>query len=168
MNQYKRLAANTIIFAIGSFGSKILLLFLTKLYTANINPADISTKELLEQTANFIIPIVTFSITDAILRYGLIRNYDKRKILTSSYVILGLGMCVLLVCSPLLKLLPYTDGYLWLLIIYVFTSSLRSIHSQFLRARGLVTLFAFDGILATLTLFIFNVIFISFLDLGVT
>lgn len=168
MNQYKRLAANTIIFAIGSFGSKILLLFLTKLYTANINPADISTKELLEQTANFIIPIVTFSITDAILRYGLIRNYDKRKILTSSYVILGLGMCVLLVCSPLLKLLPYTDGYLWLLIIYVFTSSLRSIHSQFVRARGLVTLFAFDGILATLTLFIFNVIFISFLDLGVT
>ena len=48
MNQYKRLAANTIIFAIGSFGSKILTLFLTKLYTANINPADISTKELLE------------------------------------------------------------------------------------------------------------------------
>ena len=68
MNQYKRLAANTMIFAIGSFGSKILTLFLTKLYTANINPADISTKELLEQTANFLIPIVTFSITDAILR----------------------------------------------------------------------------------------------------
>ena len=43
MNQYKRLAANTMIFAIGSFGSKILTLFLTKLYTANINPADIST-----------------------------------------------------------------------------------------------------------------------------
>ena len=54
MNQYKRLAANTMIFAIGSFGSKILTLFLTKLYTANINPADISTKELLEQTANYV------------------------------------------------------------------------------------------------------------------
>lgn len=168
MNQYKRLAFNTIVFAIGSFGSKILLLFLTKLYTANINPADISTKELLEQTANFIIPVVTFSITDAILRYGLTHNYDKRKIFTSSYVVLGMGMCVLLVCSPLLRLLPYTDGYLILLIIYVFTSSLRSIHSQFVRARGMVTLFAFDGILATLTLFLFNVIFISKLQMGVT
>ena len=79
MNQYKRLAANTIIFAIGSFGSKILTLFLTKLYTANINPADISTKELLEQTANFLIPIVTFSITDAILRYGLTRNRSEER-----------------------------------------------------------------------------------------
>ena len=96
MNQYKRLAANTMIFAIGSFGSKILTLFLTKLYTANINPADISTKELLEQTANFLIPIVTFSITDAILRYGLTRNYDKGKIFTSSYLVLGLGVCVML------------------------------------------------------------------------
>ena len=104
MNQYKRLAANTMIFAIGSFGSKILTLFLTKLYTANINPADISTKELLEQTANFLIPIVTFSITDAILRYGLTRNYDKGKIFTSSYLVLGLGVCVMLALSPLMRL----------------------------------------------------------------
>lgn len=64
MNKYKQLASNTIIFAIGSFGSKILLLFLTKLYTANINPADNSTKELLEVTANFLIPLVTFAITE--------------------------------------------------------------------------------------------------------
>ena len=168
MNQYKRLAANTIIFAIGSFGSKILTLFLTKLYTANINPADISTKELLEQTANFLIPIVTFSITDAILRYGLTRNYDKGKIFTSSYLVLGLGVCVMLALSPLMRLLPYTSGYLWLLMLYVFTSSLRSIHSQFVRARGMVTLFAFDGILATITLFIFNVIFIALLNMGIT
>ena len=98
MNQYKRLAANTMIFAIGSFGSKILTLFLTKLYTANINPADISTKELLEQTANFLIPIVTFSITDAILRYGLTRNYDKGKIFTSSYLVLGLVSVSCLPC----------------------------------------------------------------------
>ena len=168
MNQYKRLAANTMIFAIGSFGSKILTLFLTKLYTANINPADISTKELLEQTANFLIPIVTFSITDAILRYGLTRNYDKGKIFTSSYLVLGLGVCVMLALSPLMQLLPYTSGYLWLLMLYVFMSSLRSIHSQFVRARGMVTLFAFDGILATITLFIFNVIFIALLNMGIT
>ncbi len=168
MNQYKRLAANTMIFAIGSFGSKILTLFLTKLYTANINPADISTKELLEQTANFLIPIVTFSITDAILRYGLTRNYDKGKIFTSSYLVLGLGVCVMLALSPLMRLLPYTSGYLWLLMLYVFMSSLRSIHSQFVRARGMVTLFAFDGILATITLFIFNVIFIALLNMGIT
>ena len=60
MNKYKKLVSNTLIFAIGSFGSKILLLLLTRLYTGNINPGDNSTKELLEQTANFLIPIITY------------------------------------------------------------------------------------------------------------
>lgn len=167
MNQYKRLASNTIIFAIGTFGSKILLLFLTKLYTANISPADLSTKELLEQTANFIIPVITFSITEAIIRYGLDKNYDKGKIFTSSYCVLFFGVCLLAATAPLLHFLPYVDGFLWLLLAYIVMSSIRSIHSQFVRALGYVKLFALDGILATLTLFIFNLIFVSMLQMGV-
>ena len=119
MNQYKRLAANTMIFAIGSFGSKILTLFLTKLYTANINPADISTKELLEQTANFLIPIVTFSITDAILRYGLTRNYDKGKIFTSSYLVLGLGVCVMVAAHATIALYKRLSMAFNALCVYV-------------------------------------------------
>lgn len=168
MNKYKQLASNTIIFAIGSFGSKILLLFLTKLYTANINPADNSTKELLEITANFLIPIVTFSIAESVIRFGLDRRYSKQRVYTNALAITGIGIMLMLAFSPMLSVLPYMDGYTWLLMLYVCTSSLRYINSQFVRARGLVKLFAFDGILATLTLFIFNVIFIAVLKLGVT
>ncbi len=168
MNKYKQLASNTIIFAIGSFGSKILLLFLTKLYTANINPADNSTKELLEVTANFLIPLVTFAITESIIRFGLDRKYSKSKVYTNSLAITAIGSLMMLSISPMLSVMPFVDGYTWLLMVYVCTSSLRSINSQFVRARGLVKLFALDGILATLSLFIFNVIFIAVLQLGVT
>ncbi|MGN0631337.1 MAG: lipopolysaccharide biosynthesis protein [Ruminococcus sp.] len=168
MNKYKKLASNTIIFAIGSFGSKILLIFLTKLYTANIEPAGNSTKELLEITANFLVPIVTFSIAESIIRFGLDKRYSKQKVYTNSMAILAIGIMLMLAVSPMLSVLPYTEGYTWLLMLYVCTSSLRYINSQFVRARGLVKLFAFDGILATLTLFIFNVIFIAVLGLGVT
>ncbi|MDE6019435.1 MAG: polysaccharide biosynthesis C-terminal domain-containing protein [Ruminococcus sp.] len=168
MNKYKQLASNTIIFAIGSFGSKILLLFLTKLYTANINPADNSTKELLEITANFLIPLVTFSITESIIRFGLDKRYSKPKVYTNALAVTGIGFLLMLSVSPMLAVLPFVDGYIWLLMLYICTSSLRSVNSQFVRARGLVKLFAFDGILATLTLFIFSVIFIAVLQLGVT
>ncbi len=168
MNKYKKLASNTIIFAIGSFGSKFLLLFLTKLYTANINPADNSTKELLEITANFLIPIVTFSITESIIRFGLDRQHSKQKVYTNAVAITAIGVMLMLSFSPLLSVLPFADGYTHLLMVYVCTSSLRQINSQFVRARGLVKLFALDGILATLTLFIFNVIFIAVLGMGVT
>ena len=108
MNKYKKLVSNTLIFAIGSFGSKILLLLLTRLYTGNINPGDNSTKELLEQTANFLIPIITFSIADAVIRYGIDKNFDNRKIFTSACVTEAFGIGVLLLLSPLLNFLPYT------------------------------------------------------------
>ncbi len=168
MDRYKKLVSNTLIFAIGSFGSKILLLFLTRLYTANINPSDNSTKELLELTANFLIPVITFSIAEAIIRYGVDRNYNNRKVFTSACMAELCGVLLLVILSPLLNLLPYTEGYVVLLVIYCITSGFRQIASNFVRAIGRVKLFALDGILATITLFIFNVIFISVLDLGVT
>lgn len=167
MNKYKQLALNTAVFAIGSFGSKILLLLLNKLYTHNIAPADYSTKALLENTANFIIPIVTFSIAEAVIRYGLDREFDKTEIFTSACLTELAGMLGLVLISPLLTLLPYTDGYVLYLIIYIAASSFRQLSSQFVRARGMVRLFALDGILTTLTLFCFNVLFVSVMELGV-
>lgn len=167
MNKYKKLAANTLVFAIGSFGSKILLIMLTRLYTHNISSGDNSTKSLLEQTANFIIPIVTLSIAEAVIRYGLDRDYDNKEVFTSACIVELFGLVILLLLSPLLNLLPYAEGYVWLLVLFIIASSFRQLSSQFVRARGLVKLFALDGILATLTLFIFNIILISVLDMGV-
>ncbi|MDD6279241.1 MAG: lipopolysaccharide biosynthesis protein [Ruminococcus sp.] len=171
MNKYKKLAMNTIIFAIGSFGSKILVLLLTYLYTTNISPSDSSTKELLEITANFFIPIFTFSMNEAIIRYGLDKKYSKHEVFTSACCVTLGGLALMFLLSPLLGLvhfLNYLDGYTILLLVYICTSAFRQLCSQFVRARGMVKLFSLDGILATLTLFIFNVIFISKLGLGVS
>lgn len=167
MNKYKKLAMNTIIFAIGSFGSKILVFLLTYLYTSNISPADSSTKELLEITANFLIPVFTFSMTDAIIRYGLDKKYNRRQVFTSACCIAGIGLIIMLIVSPIFRFLDYVDGYTILLLVYICTSSFRALCSQFVRARGMIKLFSFDGILTTLTLFIFNIIFISAMDMGV-
>lgn len=167
MDKYKKLAQNTAIFAIGSFGSKILLLLLTRLYSANIAPDDTNTKALLEQTANFIIPIFTFSIAQAVIRYGLDREYDKKEVFTSACLVELFGMVLLLLCSPLFRLLEYANGYVGFLVAYIIASSFRQLSSQFVRARDMTKLFALDGILATLSLFCFNVLFISVLHWGV-
>lgn len=170
MNKYKKLAFNTLIFAIGSFGSKILVLLLTRLYTNNISPSDSSTKELLEITANFLLPIFTFSMSEAIIRYGLDKKYKKAEVFTTATCLNTAGLVLMLILSPLFKVisfLDFIDGYTILLLVYVCTSSFRALCSQFVRARGMVKLFSLDGILATLTLFIFNIVFISNLHWGV-
>ncbi len=170
MDKYKKLAFNTMIFAIGNFGSKFLVILLTRLYTSNISPADSSTKELLEITANFLLPIFTFSMTEAVIRYGLDNKYHKGQVFTTATILNSAGLAIMLIFSPLLRLisfLDFIDGYTILLLIYVCTSAFRSLCSQFVRAKGMVKLFSLDGIFATLTLFIFNIIFISNLHWGV-
>lgn len=170
MNKYKKLAMNTMVFAIGNFGSKILVILLTRLYSSNINPADSSTKELLEITANFLLPIFTFSMSEAIIRYGLDKKYKKAEVFTTAMCLNLLGLALMFPSIIILKLIPFLnfiDGYTILLLIYVCTSALRSMCSQFVRAKGYVKLYSFDGIFATLALFIFNIIFISKLHMGV-
>ncbi|MDE6835210.1 MAG: polysaccharide biosynthesis C-terminal domain-containing protein [Ruminococcus sp.] len=170
MNKYTNLAKNTLVFAIGNFGSKILVILLTRLYSNNISPADSSTKELLEITANFLLPIFTFSMSEAIIRYGLDNKYRKREVFTTSMILNFIGLVLMFLLFPAIRRIPFLnfiDGYSMLLLVYVCTSSIRSLCSQFLRARGRVKLYALDGVLATLTLFVFNVLFISNMKMGV-
>ena len=80
------------------------------------------------------------------------------------------GMAASAVFIPILGLIhffSFINGYTLILILYLCTSSMRMLFAQFVRSRDMVKLFSLDGIIATLTLFIFNVLFISYAHLGV-
>lgn len=170
MNKYKNLAFNTIVFTIGSFSSKLISLFLNNLYTKHISPSQLFTKSLLETLALFLIPVFTFSLGEAIIRYGLDNKYDKTKIFTTTSIISLSGLLLMAAVVPLIQFIPVFSSlrsYSLFLIIYIFCSALRAQCSQFVRAREMVKLFSFDGILTTLMLLLFNVLFISYFGLGV-
>ena len=170
MNKYKKLAVNTVVFAIGSIGSKILSFFLSKLYTACFEggTAEFNTKEILEMFANFLIPLVTFSIQDAIIRYGLDKNYEQSAVFSNAVTVLKYGALGMVILSPLLALYPDIRPFVPLLVLYIIISGFRQVSAQFARARGMVRLYAADGTLCTLSLLIFNLIFVKGLMLGVT
>ncbi len=169
MNKYKTLALNTVVFAIGSFGSKILAFLLTKLYTKFFDGAFVfNTKEILETCANMLIPLVSMSIADAIIRYGLDKNYEQKSVFSNAAVILMTGGAGFLVLSPLLLLYSDIRPHVPLLIGFVLCSCFRQLSAQFARARGMVKLFAADGIICTLMFFVANVILIAKLKLGIT
>ena len=95
MNKYKKLAMNTMVFAIGSFGSKILVLLLTRLYTGHLSPAESGVKNMLELTALFLQPIFTFALQEYLIRFGLDKNYDKREVFTTSSTLTLAGMVIM-------------------------------------------------------------------------
>lgn len=167
MNKYKNLALNTVIFGIGTFGSKILSFLLTILYTKFFEGSVFNTKDVIEMCANMLIPLVGMSITDAVIRYGLDKNYEKESVFSNAVVIMLAGGIGFLILSPLLLLYDEIRPHVPLLIGFVLCSCFRQLSAQFARARGKVKLYAMDGIFCTLAFFLANVVLIAKLQMGV-
>lgn len=167
MDKYKKLAGNTLIFAIGTFGTKLLSFFLTRFYTGCMTTEQYGTADLLYQAVNVLYPIVTMSMADAVIRFGMEKKYDSRKIFTVAICSTVIGLTGLALLSPLLNLTSIYRDYSFLLFVYCYFSAFRQIASNFVRAKGYVKLFALDGILATLAMLICNIIFLAVFDMGV-
>ena len=159
---------NTLIFGIGSFGAKFLGFFMTMLYTRCMTEAEYSTADLLYNTVNVLVPLVTFSMADAVIRFGMDKDYDPRRVFTCANVSVLLGMTIFMLFTPLIGKNETIGSYTFLLYIYCYFSCFRQMASQFVRARGYVKLFAADGILTVLVQVISNLILIWGLKLGVT
>lgn len=169
MNKYKRLLTNTIVFAIGTFASKLLVLLLTPLYTKILSPEQYSIADLVMQTANLLIPVFTVSIANAVMRFGMDKHEDKAAVFTTGFTTISIGFAALLLCSPALLLLKDgVDSYIPVILMYVLASGMHSLCLQFVRSQGHVKLFAFDGILNTLLTIGFNILFLVGLNMHVT
>lgn len=168
MNKYKTLALNTVVFAIGSFGSKILSYLLTNLYTKHFeNAAVYNTKDILKMCADMLIPLVSMSITEAVIRYGLDKNYEKKSVFSNAVALSLTGAVGFLLLSPLLLLYDEIRPHVPMLVGFVLCSCFRQLSTQFARARGKVKLFAADGIFCTFVFFLANVVFVAKLNLGI-
>lgn len=165
---YVKLFANTLVFAIGQFGSKLLVLLLVPLYTAALSPDEYGTVDLIAQTANILIPIFSLSAADAALRFGLdTKCQDKLKSIYSTCLMMIIsGIAVMAALFPLLSRMNYLHGFSGILFAYVCTSTLKLLNSTFTRALEKVKLFAFDGVMTTLSMLLLNILFLIGFDWG--
>lgn len=167
MNKYQKLASNTVIFAIGSMGAKLISFFLVRLYTSCMSPEEFSTADLLYQANNVLYPLITFCMADAIIRYGLDKAYDNKQVYTAAMSLTIIGMTLLALFMPVFNSTNAYGGYSFILFVFCYCSGFRQLASSFVRAKGYVKLFALDGILATLTTLIFNLLFLVVFKLGI-
>ena len=124
--------------------------------------------DLIYQTVNVLYPIVTLCMADAIIRFGIDRAYNNKKVYSIAMVTTLAGMTFLALLSPIFNIINEFKTYGFLLFIYCYCSGFRQMAASFVRARGYVKLFAFDGIISMVVIVICNVIFLIGFDMGVT
>lgn len=167
MNKYKKLISNTILFAVGTFSSKVLVILLLPLYTYVLPPAEFGMADNLVQASNLILPLITVGTLNGIIRFGLDRSVRKTDVFTTGFMMLGIGFTSFLLLWPLMDRISFITGYTGFVYLYALCSALRSLCSQFVRAQERVRLYAIDGVLATVLVLGFNVLFLVVFPLGI-
>ncbi|MGN0974440.1 MAG: polysaccharide biosynthesis C-terminal domain-containing protein [Gemmiger sp.] len=165
--KYSTLLNNTLLFALSNLSSKVISLLIRPYLTyAYDDPSVMGVQSMMTQVTNLLIPVVSLGVSYAIIRFGLDKDNDKGAVFTNGLATIAMGFGVMLLAMPLVRLIPNAADYLILLYLCVFMSCLRTLCTQFIRSRMLNRLVAIDGILTTLTLCGFLLLYLSVFRLG--
>ena len=161
MNKYRTLAANTALMSAGTFGSKLLVFLMVRFYTGCLTPAEYGTADLITQTANLLIPVVSLDIPEGVFRFAADRQSDRADAFSAGVRTVTLGSAALLALLPLLQGVPGVPEYGALLVTFVIASCYHALCAQFVRAKGNTALFAVQGLLNTALFIGLNVLFLA-------
>ncbi len=163
MNRYKKLLSDTAVYGMGTFASKLLVFFLTRLYTEYLTEAQYGQADLVTNIANLLIPLAAAGICEGIFRFTLDREHDKRSVFSTGMFLICVSGALFLLLSPILWSFEYFRSYAWLIVIYVIFSNFHSVAAQYIRALDKTKLFAAQGIINTVLTISFNVLFLVIL-----
>ena len=164
-NKYQRLAGNTLTLGLGTFGSKLLVFLMVRFYTEFLTPADYGAADLITQTANLLIPLVSLGITDAVFRFAMEQTEDARSVFSAGFYVIAAGGAAVALLAGVGR--TVSDSA-WLIAVFILASNFHTLCAQFIRARGEMTLFAVQGLINTALVIGLNILLLAVFRLGVT
>ena len=160
MDKYRKLLSNTLILTIGTFASKLLVYFLMPLYTAILSTEQYGTADLITNAANLLIPFCCIGITHGVFRFTADKAENNRVIFSSGICVLLISSAIFLLISPFISFIPYFEGYAWLIALYVICSNFHTLAKEYIRAKGMMKLYAVQSIIGTVLVIAFNLLFL--------
>ncbi len=167
--KYDYLAKNTILFAISSFGSKLLVFLLVPFYTSVLSKAEYGIADLITTTSNILVIVATICISDAVTRFSM-DGLEARKgvfrygvsVEIIAFILTGIVIFFVADINPF----DWDVSYYFLLWTIMCTSAFYQLVSNYLRAIDKVGCVAIMGILVTLLTIVSNLTLLLLYKLG--
>lgn len=165
--KYRSLIKDTAVFAVGSLGSKIILFFLVPLYTNCLTTAEYGTADLISTLCTLIMPFVSLSVSNAVLRYGMKKDEDCKTVISNAFIILLLSSILTILITPIIGL--YKPAYEWkmYLAVQIILSNVSEVQKAYLKVKNRNRLISIIGIVHTAILAGGNIIYLTLLKAGV-
>ena len=166
MNRSKYLIKNVGLLTISNFSSKILVFLLVPLYTSILTTAEYGTYDFIVSTVGLIYPIFTFDIVDAMMRFVMDKNYEKRNVISVGfrYTCVSVALAVVMVCA--LHVAKIWNGLLIFFILYYISYTFNQFFIQIAKGLERVQDMAISGVLSTLIMLLGNVLFLLVFQWG--
>ncbi len=167
--KYKYLFKNLGILTISNFASKILVFLLVPLYTSVLSTQEYGLYDLILTTIQLIFPVVTLNIVDAVMRFLMDKNSDRSTIITYGYKYIFSGLVLGGIGIATLHYIPiFKDlhGLEFLIYLYYASYILNQFYIQMAKGLERVSDMGIAGVLSTIAMLIFNVLFLIVLKTG--
>ena len=119
-HRFKKLGNNTILLSIGIFSSRILLFILVPVLTYSLSTEEFGIADLVTTTIQMLAPLLSLVASEALIRFALDLDKDKKQLFTISTIITTIGFLILLLVSPFIyEYFPFKDYYSFFLVYYI-------------------------------------------------
>lgn len=166
-SNYKTLLKDTLIFGIGSLGSKVILFLLVPIYTNFLSTAEYGTADLVTTFASLLVPFTALSINSAVIRFGMKTGVAKENVIKDSMLVLLISVLVTLLLYPLTGLYHAIAEWRIYLLSIVFLTNFSEIGKNYLKVKNKNKLYSIFGIGQTLILALTNIVTLTILKTGV-
>lgn len=158
-NQY--LMKNTIIFAIGNFGTKMISFFLVPLYTNLLSPEEYGVVDLILIIGTVLIPFLTFNIADGIMRFALDKDADYTQITRIGLIMMIFSTVAIFLLMPFFQMSEPLEDYAVLVCVFTVTLGYSQIALGNLRGQEKLLQYSIGNIIQSFAIALLNIIFLS-------
>lgn len=168
MSKEGKLVKNTIIYAVGNLGSKLIAFLLLPIYTKYLLTSEYGYFDLIVNTVSLIIPIVTFQITDGIYRF-ILTEEEKEEV--DNYISNGIFIVIknIVIFTVIYGVVSYFTNFENKILIYLYIISMifYTLWAQIARGLKKNLEYAIAGIIVTVITVFLNILLIVKFRLGV-
>lgn len=162
---YNDLLKNSITFAIGTFGTKVLQFLIVPIYTFVLTTSEYGKIDLFTTTISLFIPFSTLVIQEAVIRYLTTGEISNNQAIGSSLYVF-IYSCLFSVIASLIygAVIEYDLAVLFFICLVL--NSYVSIFQDYLKACGQTADFTKAGLLNTFVFLVENIILLTVIKLG--
>ncbi len=169
MKEYKKLAKNTFLIAVGNIGSKSIQFLMLPIFTKYLIPVDFGKLDVINTTISLAVPLLSLQIIEAVFRFSVEHRIKQQQtnVLSTSLLFTVFIFLFSLIFIPLLEYFDIFKEYNFYFYMIFILTVIQGIIKQYVRGLDKTILFVVIDILYTLIFVLCNIFLLVMLNYGV-